>query len=39
LVNLFNILKDHNINESLLCPYGDGNASEKILKILESENV
>jgi UDP-N-acetylglucosamine 2-epimerase (non-hydrolysing) len=39
LTDIFHMLKDYNIDESLSCPYGDGNASEKILKILESENV
>jgi len=36
LVDLFNTLKDHNINELLPCPYGDGNAGEKILNLLKS---
>jgi len=34
LTDLFYATKDHKIEESLQCPYGDGNASEKILRIL-----
>jgi len=32
---LFETLLNHKIDESLECPYGDGYASEKILKILK----
>jgi UDP-N-acetylglucosamine 2-epimerase (non-hydrolysing) len=35
LESLFEILLNHKIDESLECPYGDGYASEKILKILQ----
>lgn len=38
LEDLFEILLNHKIDESLECPYGDGYASEKTLKILEKEN-
>lgn len=34
LTDLFRMLKDYNIEKSLRCPYGDGNAGEKILKLL-----
>jgi UDP-N-acetylglucosamine 2-epimerase (non-hydrolysing) len=37
LEDLFYKLKDHKIDSSLPCPYGDGYASEKILKILKEE--
>jgi UDP-N-acetylglucosamine 2-epimerase (non-hydrolysing) len=36
LTDLFHRLKDHNIDTNLECPYGNGNASEKILNILKS---
>jgi UDP-N-acetylglucosamine 2-epimerase len=36
LIDLFNSLKD-NYEINTLCPYGDGNSSIKIVKILENE--
>lgn len=35
LSNIFKERKNHRIDDSLECPYGDGNASTKILKILK----
>lgn len=35
LKSLFYSLKNHKINESALCPYGDGNSSKRLLDILK----
>ncbi len=34
LFDLFERVKDHKIDQKLTCPYGDGRASQKILRIL-----